>query len=58
MTRIEMIKNMSTKDMAEKICDMDFTSAHCNSDCKLDSCDRGQHEMECCIRWLNEEVDK
>lgn len=58
MTRIEMIKNMSTKDMAEKICDMNFTSDYCNSDCKLYSCNGGQHEIECCIRWLNEEVDK
>lgn len=57
MKRIDVIKNMTTREIAEQICGLNLTSDYCNSDCEQELCDLGQQEIECCIKWLEKEED-
>jgi hypothetical protein len=59
MTRIERIRNMTIEEMAEKIIKKNITNDYCKGDCN-DECDDGfvcPHELECCIQWLESEVE-
>ena len=55
MTRFERIQNLSIEEMAEKIIKINFTDEYCRSDCGEDNCPL---EKECCVKWLNEEVEE
>ncbi len=63
MKQIDKIRNMSVEEMAEKLIQMPGgTYDYCKGDCDGAS-DYGddwkcEHEKECCINWLNEEVGK
>ncbi len=57
MTRIERIKSMSIEDIAKMIVDDDLTAEFCKSDCSDTDDYDCPHPVECCVRWLNEEVD-
>lgn len=61
MTRYERIKSMSIEEMAEEVIVLNFTDAYCKNDCSPIENDgecEPANEFECCIRWLNEEVEK
>ena len=59
MTRFELLKSLSVEDTAKMIVDDNLTDAFCKSECVVDV-DIGDcsHPIECCIRWLKEEVEK
>jgi hypothetical protein len=56
-TRYEQIKSMSIEEIAEEIIRLNITDEYCKSDCK-DTWKKPicQHEKQCCIKWLKEEV--
>lgn len=55
MKRIDKIRTMSIEELAEKIIEMPAgTYDYCKSDCNDFECTQ---EKQCCIDWLNEEVD-
>lgn len=58
MTRYEQIKAMSMQEMAEAIIKHTDIDDYCLGDCDGDMKDYTdcKHPVECCIRWLNEEV--
>lgn len=52
-SRYERIKYMTIEQMAKTIIDHTLTDEYCKSDC--DSWEyECPHELECCIKWLNE----
>lgn len=53
MKRIDEIRNLSVEELAEIIIEANVTDEYCDSSCEDEECN---HEKECCIRWLNEEV--
>lgn len=61
MTRYECIKAMSVEQMAAEIIRLGcHTEKYCKSDCaeaeSIDCMDCCRYDLECCVRWLNEEV--
>ena len=59
MTRIEKIRNMPIEEMAEAIIRLNVTDEYCKSDCEDvegQGCLPGT-EKECCMRWLEEDVE-
>lgn len=53
-TRYKRIKSMTITEMAQEIIKLNFTDAYCKSDCdNEDNCER-EHELECCVKWLEE----
>ena len=59
MKRIDKIKNMTVEEMAREIIRLNFTDEYCDSGCpdtwNKPICQE-ELELECCIRWLEEEV--
>lgn len=55
MRRIDYIRNMTINELAEKILQLNVIDAYCKSDCGREGC---PHELECCIRWLESEVEE
>jgi hypothetical protein len=54
MRRIDLIKNMKPEEIAKEIIKLDITDAFCKGDCgEEDGC---PHDVDCCIKWLEEEV--
>ena len=62
MTRYERLKAMSIEEVAAEIIRLRVTDDYCKSDCveaeNIDCMDCCRYELECCIRWLNEEVEE
>lgn len=60
MKRIDKIKNMTVEEMAREIIKLNFTDEYCDNGCP-DTWDepicQKELELECCIRWLEEEVE-
>ncbi len=62
MTRIEKIRNMPIEEMAKAIIRLNVTDEYCKSDCEGvqdidgEGCLPGP-EKECCMRWLEEDVE-
>lgn len=54
MTRYERIKNMTPEELAKAIIDNNITDDFCKDDCGNEDC---QHDLECCVRWLGEEIE-
>ena len=53
MTRIERIRNMTTKEIAIAIISYSITDEYCKSDCgQEEDC---PHELKCCVKWLESE---
>ena len=61
-TRYERIKTMGVEEIAAEIILLNITDEYCKSDCAeakdVDCMDCCRYEMECCVRWLNEEVSE
>lgn len=55
MQRIDYIRAMTIKEMAEAIIEHNITDAFCKSDCEQE--DECPHAVECCVRWLGEADD-
>lgn len=54
MTRLEKIRAMTVREIAEiLIKDNAYAEEYCKSDCEEEEC---LHELECCIKWLKEDV--
>lgn len=58
LTKYEKIINMATVQMAKVIVEYNITGGFCKSDCSgADEDDYDcPHPIECCVKWLNEEV--
>ena len=54
MTRVEYIRSIPIGELAQIIIDKNITDEYCKSDCGKNGC---PHEKDCCIRWLNEDVE-
>jgi len=54
MTRVEYIRSIPIGELAQIIIDKSITDEYCKSDCGKNGC---PHEKDCCIRWLNEDVE-
>lgn len=55
MTRYELIKSLPIKEMAIKIIEDTNIDAYCKDTCKDQEC-CPEGELECAIKWLQEEV--
>lgn len=56
MTRIDKIRSMTTEEIAQQIIKYNIIDDFCKSDC--DDPEFGcPHATECCVKWLNEEVE-
>lgn len=54
MNRIDRIRNMAAEELAKDIIEHNITDEFCKGICRVDDC---PHPVECCVRWLEEEVD-
>lgn len=43
---------MTITEMAQEIIKLGFTDAYCKNDCVNE--DECMHELECCVKWLEE----
>lgn len=62
MTRLEHIRNMTAEEVAKKINDLqslmldDFCKSTCKASKDFHSGPDEKDCLECCVRWLNEEI--
>ena len=45
---------MTITEMAQEIIKLGFTEAYCKSDCGNEDNYECKHELECCVKWLEE----
>jgi hypothetical protein len=59
MTRFDFLKFLSIEDTAKMIVENNLTNSFCKNECEIDfDIEDCLHPIECCIRWLKEEVKK
>ena len=55
--RIDYIRAMTVEEMAKTIIKLHVTDAYCKNECD-DPDFACTHELDCCVRWLEEHVKR